>query len=122
MAKILIIDDDPDVRTLMKHLLQKEGHEIVTVSREKEVFEAISTFSPSLIILDVLLSGADGRKICKEIKADPTMGSIPVIMFSAHPGASEKISEYGADDFISKPINQEILISKLSRFLAETPL
>ena len=121
MAKILIIDDDPDVRTLMKHLLQKEGHEVDTVSREKDVFGAIASFSPSLIILDVLLSGADGRKICKEIKADKALASIPVIMFSAHPGASEKISEYGADDFITKPINTDALLEKIGRLAgAET--
>jgi DNA-binding response OmpR family regulator len=121
MAKILIIDDDPDVRTLMKHLLQKEGHEVETVSREKDVFNSIESFSPAIILLDVLLSGADGRKICRSIKNGDKTGNIPVIMFSAHPGAAEKIGEYGADDFIAKPVSREVLISKLSKFLAETP-
>lgn len=117
MAKILIIDDDPDIRTVMNILLKKQGHEVETAAKEPEAFEKIRQFNPSVILLDVLLSGADGRKICKDIKADAATKNIPVIMFSAHPGAADKIDAYGADDFIAKPINADRLLEKIDRQL-----
>jgi DNA-binding response OmpR family regulator len=117
MAKILIIDDDPDIRTVLNILLKKQGHMVDTASREEEVFDKISQFQPSIILLDVLLSGADGRTICQRVKANKETSHIPVIMFSAHPGAAGKIDAYGADDFISKPVNTETLIAKIQNQL-----
>ncbi len=118
MARILIIDDDPDIRTVMEIMLKKQGHEVGTAARREEVFGKIQQFAPSVILLDVLLSGADGRTICKEIKHAEATKHIPVIMFSAHPGAAGKIDSYGADDFIAKPVNTKILLEKVDRQLA----
>lgn len=117
MAKILIIDDDPDIRTVMNILLRKQGHEVETAARQEEVFDKIKQFTPSVILLDVLLSGADGRKICQEIKQNGDTKHIPVIMFSAHPGAADKIDSYGADDFIAKPVNADVLLEKVDKQL-----
>jgi DNA-binding response OmpR family regulator len=115
MARVLIIDDDPDVRTVMNILLKKQGYEVETASRQEEVFEMITSFHPTVILLDVLLSGADGRKICQDIKSNTSTSHIPVIMFSAHPGAADNINVYGADDFISKPVNADTLLQKVQR-------
>lgn len=120
MARILIIDDDPDVRTVMTILLRKQGYEAETASCKDEVFEKIQQFHPSVILLDVLLSGADGRKICMDIKGNANTKHIPVIMFSAHPGAADKIDTYGADDFISKPLNADVLLEKLDKQLKQS--
>ena len=117
MTRILLIDDDPDIRTVMQILLKKHGFEVETAFREEEVYEKVRTYSPALILLDVLLSGADGRTICKNLKANPATQNIPVIMFSAHPGAADKIDSYGADDFISKPFNVDKLLQKLQKQL-----
>ena len=68
---------------------------------------------PSLILLDVLLSGSDGRELCRDIKATPKTKDIPIIMFSGHPGAALQFETYGADDFIAKPFNTEALLEKL---------
>ena len=120
MSKILIIDDDPDIRTVLNILLTKKGFEVETASKKEEVFGKIESFRPSLILLDVLLSGNDGRKICQDIKTDAVGKDIPVIMFSAHPGAAGKIESYGADDFISKPVNSETLFSKINQHIKKT--
>ena len=120
MAKILLIDDDPDIRTIINILLKKQGHEVETASRKDEAFEKLQLFKPSIILLDVLLSGADGRAICKEIKEKKETSHIPVIMFSAHPGAADKIDSYGADDFISKPLNADTLVNKVNLHLARS--
>jgi DNA-binding response OmpR family regulator len=115
MRKILIIDDDPDVRTVMNILLKKQGYEVETASRKEEALTKLKQFHPTVVLLDVLLSGADGRELCQEIKSSKEFGHIPVIMFSAHPGASNNFTSYGADDFISKPINTEALLEKVDR-------
>ena len=117
MTKILIIDDDPDVRTVMNILLKKNGYEVGTASRKEEALEQLKEFLPDVVLLDVLLSGADGRDICQAIKSDEDMKNIPVIMFSAHPGAADNIASYGADDFITKPINTEVLLGKIGRLV-----
>jgi DNA-binding response OmpR family regulator len=119
MAKILLIDDDPDIRTVMGMMLKKEGYDVETASRREEALEKISNDRPSIILLDVLLSGSDGRELCREIKANATTKHIPVIMFSGHPVAALQFESYGADDFIAKPFNTETLLSKLSRQMGE---
>ena len=120
MAKILIIDDDPDIRTVIDILLKKKGHEVETASRQEEVFDKLQSFDPAVVLLDVLLSGADGREICKNIKENEKTRHIPVIMFSAHPSAADRISEYGADDFLSKPVNSDLLLEKVTKQIKQT--
>ena len=115
MVKILIIDDDPDVRTVMNILMKKNGYDVETASRREEALEKIRSFQPSLVLLDVLLSGADGREICRDIKNNPDTDNIKVVMFSAHPSAVENFASYGADDFITKPINTDLLLEKLGK-------
>jgi CheY-like chemotaxis protein len=119
MPKILIIDDDPDVRTVMNILMKKQGYEVETAFNREDALAKLEDCCPSVILLDVLLSGSDGREFCKEIKANNQMKDIPVIMVSAHPGAAENIQSYGADDFISKPINSENLMEKIGRLANE---
>ena len=119
MIKVLVIDDDPDVRTVMNILMKKQGYEVETASTKDEAFEKIKSFTPSVILLDVLLSGADGRDICHQIKSEPLTKHIQVIMFSAHPGAADNIESYGADHFITKPIKTGLLLEKLERWVNE---
>jgi DNA-binding response OmpR family regulator len=117
MSKVLIIDDDPDVRTVMNVLMKKQGYEVATARSKEDALFKLRDFQPSVILLDVLLSGTDGREFCREIKRNEEMKNVPVIMVSAHPGAAENINNYGADDFISKPIDTVRLLEKVERFL-----
>lgn len=115
MAKILLIDDDPDVRKIMSIMLEKEGYQVDTASRREEALQKIAQQIPSLILLDVLLSGTDGRELCREIKADSHTKAVPVIMFSGHPGAAQQYESWGADDFIAKPFQKQILLEKIEQ-------
>ncbi|MFL5788337.1 MAG: PleD family two-component system response regulator [Flavisolibacter sp.] len=112
--RILIIDDDPDIRSLMDIALKREGYVVETASKKEEVMEKLEQFQPSVVLLDVLLSGSDGRTICKEIKESDRSKNITVIMVSAHPGAADNISSYGADDFIAKPFNVNDVLTRLN--------
>jgi CheY-like chemotaxis protein len=115
MKKILLIDDDPDVRTVITATLRRQGYDVTAASRKEEAWQILESHRPSLILLDVLLSGSDGRELCREIKATPETKNIPVIMFSGHPSAGLQFENYGADDFIAKPFNTEALLEKLEQ-------
>ncbi len=119
MIRILLIDDDPDIRTVMSALLKNRNYEVETASSKEDAFKMLKAYTPSLILMDVLLSGADGREICREIKANDQLKQIPVIMFSGHPSAADKIDSYGADDFISKPFNVDALLEKIHKHVPQ---
>ncbi|HYO22776.1 MAG TPA: response regulator [Flavisolibacter sp.] len=120
MQKILIIDDDPDVITVLQILLKKNGYEVATASREEEVYLQMKRFSPSLVIMDVLLSGVDGRDVCRKLKSNETWKHIPVIMFSAHHGAQKNMKDFGADDFLPKPFEGTKLLERVQAQLAKS--
>lgn len=116
MEKILIIDDDPDQLLLLQHILKRHGFLVCTAQNEQEIYAIISRENPKLILMDVLLSGADGRMICRRLKAS-SYRNIPVIIFSGHPGAQKNFAEFGADDFLAKPFFETTLLKKMSRFV-----
>jgi DNA-binding response OmpR family regulator len=113
MSRILVVDDDTDILSVMEILLTMKGFEVEVTTKGENTFPKIASFKPDLILLDVLISGHDGRTICRKLKADNDTMHIPVIMFSAHPGAAATIAEYGADDFISKPFDVANLLQKV---------
>ncbi|MEP7252899.1 MAG: response regulator [Ginsengibacter sp.] len=118
MSRILVVDDDTDILSVMEILLTMKGFEVEVTAKGENTFPKINTFRPDLILLDVLISGHDGRTICKQLKSNEETRHIPVIMFSAHPGAAATIADYGADDFIAKPFDVNNLIQKVNSQLA----
>ncbi len=117
MARILIVDDDPDILRVMNNLLTKKGFTVDGTSCGESTFEKIEHFKPDLVLLDVLISGRDGRTICREIKSNINLKHLPVLMISAHPSAAANIKDYGADGFISKPFKVNHLISVINQQL-----
>lgn len=117
MSKILVVDDDIDILSVMEILLTMKGFEVEVTAKGENTFPKIETFKPDLILLDVLISGHDGRTICRKLKASKETMHIPIIMFSAHPGAAATIAEYGANDFIAKPFDVTSLLQKVNHLL-----
>ena len=117
MSKILVVDDDVDILSVMKILLTMKGFEVDVISKGENALPKTEIFKPDLIILDVLISGHDGRTICKQLKSNKETSHIPVIMFSAHPGAAATIADYGANDFIAKPFDVNSLMKKINEQL-----
>ncbi len=103
MDKILVVDDDVDILTLVKMTLNMNGFKVEVISRWEKIDNAIQDFVPDLILLDVSLGGADGREICKRIKTSKETGHIPVILFSANIEMEKSIDNCHAQAFISKP-------------------
>ena len=113
--KILIIDDDQDILEPLSLILEEEGYQIATTPKGEMTYEKVDEFKPDLILLDLLLSGSDGRKICRNLKADKNKKHIPVIMMSAHPGAENDSKTCGADGFIAKPFETKDLLSLIKK-------
>jgi len=114
--KILIVDDDPDILEAVGMLLELEGFSVTTSTRGEDA-EKLKGNYPDLILLDVLLSGKDGRTIAKHLKQQTNTRNIPIVMMSAHPSAHTTIKEYLADDFIPKPFELDHLVGTIKSHL-----
>lgn len=116
--KILVIEDDPDIRVLMEYIL-KDDYEVVSCSDGRSgIDEALKT-KPDLILLDLYMAGMSGFEVCKTIRGNSEISSIPIIIITA--GAQrEDVSEgyaIGADDYIFKPFDPEELIERMEKLL-----
>ncbi|MEO6905363.1 MAG: response regulator [Ginsengibacter sp.] len=120
MPKILILDDDLDLLTVVKSLLRKRGFEVFAFSDWRKAWDAAKAYKPNLILLDVFLTGIDGFDICKKLKASYFTRNIPVIMFSSYPNVAETaIYEFGADDFLAKPFEVNDMVKKIHSILSK---
>ena|SRR5690242_12753299 len=114
---ILVVDDDPDILIFLQVILEDEGYSVVTSDKGEYLEQLHNGGLPDLIVLDMLLSGKDGRDIVKYLKRNPETNHIPVIMISAHPNAGKEARQAGADDFLGKPFDIEKLLAKITHFL-----
>ncbi len=114
---ILVVDDDPDILEFLQIILEEEGYSVVTGDKGEYLEQLHNGGLPHLILLDMLLSGRDGRDIVKFLKSQPETSHIPIIMFSAHPNAEETARRAGADDFLAKPFNIDALLTKIAQHL-----
>ena len=117
LKRILAVDDDLYILDALTELLKYSGYDIDTTPKGDEVFNKIDEHVPDLILLDVMLSGFDGRDICKKLKANIKTKNIPVIMISATPNISESVKSSGANDYIAKPFNLFDLIKVINKHL-----
>jgi DNA-binding response OmpR family regulator len=116
--RILIIDDDPGILVPLELLLQDAGYDVETSTKNGEFVEAaVMNQPPDLIILDILLSGHDGGTICKQLKSQEHTHHIPIILISAHPNARVISDEAGADGFLEKPFDVDVLLEQIEHLL-----
>ena len=115
--RLLIVDDEYDIVEPLSMLFQAQGYSVSTITKGNETYEKVTSFKPDLILLDILLSGSDGREICRRLKKDPKTKKIPIIMMSAHPFAAKDSEGSGADDFIAKPFDIEKLLKLVKKTL-----
>lgn len=115
--KLLVVDDEEDILEFLKVILEDEGYIVVTTDKDDYLEKLQDEALPDLILLDLLLSGKDGRDIVKYLKMNERTKHIPVIMFSAHPSAHETTKQAGADDFVAKPFEIDLLLDKVAQYL-----
>ena len=113
--KILILDDNKDILEMMKIALEDEGHEVECLTNTDDIYKAVQTIDPDLVIVDYILEGINGGEFCHQIKSHPDTAHIPVIMVSGHQRVLESLgSTYGADVFIAKPFSLEEIVNSVS--------
>ena len=123
--KILLVDDDPNIRQLVNLYLEKEGFEVTMADRGDEALKLFRESPPNLMLLDVMLPGMDGWQVCREVRKT---SNIPIIMLTAKDETFDKVLglELGADDYVVKPFDMKELVARIKavsrRFqAAETP-
>jgi DNA-binding response OmpR family regulator len=117
MAKILIVDDNPDILHVMQLLLGTRGFEVISTPRGEETFDIINKMQPQLVFIDIHLSGIDGRDISRMLKTTEATKHLPVILFSANIINGTTLEESLADDFIAKPFDIHDLMLKVNKLL-----
>ena len=117
--KILIVEDDPGVLRATSFILEKEGYQIITAQDGLEGLKKAKEDNPDLLILDVMLPGIDGFEICHSLRSEPQTADMPILMFSAKGQESDKATglKMGADDYITKPVDREVLIERVASWL-----
>jgi len=113
--KILVIDDEPDVLELIEYKLKSEGFSIRTSSNPAQILGEIKDFLPDLIVLDIMMPELDGLQVCRMIRSNASLQSIPIIFLTAKGELENRIEglEAGADDYLSKPFNTRELILRI---------
>ncbi len=113
--KILVVDDVPDNVKLLDFLLSDAGWDVATACSGEEALQAVRDESPDVILLDVMMPGMDGFEVCRRLKKDPALESIPVIMVTARANESDIVKGFdaGAQDYVTKPINETTILARV---------
>lgn len=120
--KILIADDDADIRDVLKLTLSEENYDVIEAANGEEALNAIHTKSPSLVLLDYRMPILNGREVCKMIKDDILLRHLPVIMVTGSGDVEDKIGgiDAGADDYVVKPFEPKELLARIRMILRRT--
>ena len=118
-TKIIVIEDEPDIVEVVRYNLTREGYQVLTLDRGDEGLNLIRNQAPGLVILDLMLPGIDGLSICQQMKADPIVSNIPIIIISAKGEESDVVVglELGADDYLAKPFSPRELVARVKAVL-----
>jgi two-component system alkaline phosphatase synthesis response regulator PhoP len=117
--EILSIEDEPDIRELLKVTLEADGFRVISAATGEQGLQMARTEKPSLILLDLMLPKVSGLDICREIRADPEIAAIPILMLTAKATETDKVVglEVGADDYVIKPFSPRELTARVKALL-----
>ena len=123
-AKVLAVDDDPEILALLKGLLDPTGAQITGVSHPLDFWNALEDNAPDLVILDVDMPEASGIELCQAVRSDPRWSGLPIIFLTSHrdPETIQQLFQAGADDYVAKPIVGDEMVTRVLNRLERTRL
>ncbi|MCG8588934.1 MAG: response regulator [Proteobacteria bacterium] len=118
-ARILVVDDEPDLLELVRFNLQQSGFQVETSSNASEAIDALRRATPDLVVLDLMLPDRPGTDVCREIRSDPSLQELPVVMLTAKSEEVDRVVglELGADDYVTKPFSPRELVLRVKAVL-----
>ena len=118
-AKILLVDDEPDILEILEFNLRKEGFEVATAGNGEEGLKLARQFRPDLIVLDIMMPIMDGVEVCRQLRSDTSFDSTVITFLTAREEDYSQIAalDIGGDDYITKPIRPRVLISRVKALL-----
>ncbi len=118
-AKVLIVDDEPNILRLIGYSLEVAGYEIVTAKTGAEALKVVELEQPDLIVLDVMLPDMSGLDICQQLRKKPQTTDLPIIMLSARAQVADKVEglKAGADEYVTKPVDAEEMTARVAALL-----
>jgi two-component system phosphate regulon response regulator PhoB len=119
MKPILVVEDEKDIRDLVEYHLRQAGFSVASAVDGSSALTEAKRQTPSLVILDLMLPGMDGKDVCRALKSNPAMGHIPIIMLTARSEEMDRIIglELGADDYVTKPFSPKELVLRIKAIL-----
>ena len=117
--KVLIVDDELFNIDYLQQELEECNYDLITASNGKEALERIRNEQPDLVLLDLMMPVMDGFAVLRQVKADPDLREVPIIIISAANNSRSVVKgiKLGAEDYITKPINEKFLLQKVKEFL-----
>jgi two-component system alkaline phosphatase synthesis response regulator PhoP len=124
LKKILVIEDEADIREVVEYNLKREGYRVACVGDGDEGVKAARAMAPDLVLLDLMLPGLDGIEVCRRFKGDSVTADIPIIMVTAKGEESDIVLGLGvgADDYITKPFSPRELVARVKAVMRRSPL
>ena len=119
-VKVLIIDDDPAILDAIGLILEDEGYAVAAASGGNIVHIAEQE-QPDIVLLDLRLSGQDGRDVCRALKETPATARVPVLIISANQHGAAYAQQAGADDYLAKPFELDNLLAKVAAWSSQRP-
>ena len=117
--RILVVEDEPDIQKLIRFHLDEEGYQVEVADSGQAGLEAIRRRRPSLVVLDLMLPDRSGTEVCRDIRGDPDLADLPVIMVTARTEEVDRLAgfELGADDYVAKPFSPRELVARVKGIL-----
>jgi two-component system alkaline phosphatase synthesis response regulator PhoP len=119
VARILVVEDSPDIADLLRHYLERADHVVDVVTSGPAVLTQVHVSRPDLVLLDLMLPGLDGLAVCQALRQDPRTTAVPIIMLTARGEEGDRIRglELGADDYVVKPFSPKEVVARVAALL-----
>lgn len=119
MPKILVVDDDVQVTSLLKKYLSAKKFEVTTINQSSKAMSTAHLLHPDLFILDLMMPPPDGFELCRQLRADPVFARAPILIITAMDISNSSATSFGANDYLTKPFNLDEIVMRINILLED---